>query len=176
MEVKKVWMSPDTGKKSHYALGHLGGIVGILALAMLLVCGGTVLSFSLGGSRELFLLVLCLGVVFLVLGLAACVGRNATKNTTVFFLTDSDQLFVMDARRFAYHGRNLLDYISGTVQTQQFLRQMAQRPFVPVGADEVLKVEKVKENRSHYAIVCQARRPGRRTVKRTFFLVKGLED
>ena len=37
-------------------------------------------------------------------------------------------------------------------------------------------MERIRENRSHYALVCQVRHPNRRMVRRTYFLVKGLED
>lgn len=56
MALKKVWMSPDTG---NYLLHVLGGSLGIVLLAMLLVAAGTVLSFSMHWSREVSALVLC---------------------------------------------------------------------------------------------------------------------
>ena len=37
MKVTKIWLSPDSEKKSRYGLRTLGGIVGITVLALLLV-------------------------------------------------------------------------------------------------------------------------------------------
>ena len=49
MELKKVWMSPDTKKKSKYGYRAVGGILGIVLLMVLLLCGGTLLSLSFMG-------------------------------------------------------------------------------------------------------------------------------
>ena len=43
MELKQVWMSQDTRKQSRYSLRTLGGILGIVILALALVLGGTAL-------------------------------------------------------------------------------------------------------------------------------------
>ncbi len=55
MELKKVWMSPDTKKKSKYGYRAVGGILGIVLLMVLLLCGGTLLSLSLGINKKHFL-------------------------------------------------------------------------------------------------------------------------
>ena len=54
MELKKVWMSPDTKKKSKYGYRAVGGILGIVLLMVLLLCGGTLLSLSLGINKKAF--------------------------------------------------------------------------------------------------------------------------
>ena len=54
MELKKVWMSPDTKKKSKYGYRAVGGILGIVLLMVLLLCGGTLLSLSLGINKNIF--------------------------------------------------------------------------------------------------------------------------
>ena len=175
MRVEKIWMSPDTAGKSRYALRTLGGIAGIAVLSLLLVWGGTVLIFTLELPRLGSFLVLCLGVTAVAVGLAAAAGRRATGDATVFFLTEEDRLFAMDARRLVYHGRNVLDYGKAAGEVQAFLRHLARRPGVPAGADEVKKVERIKENVRDYALVCQVRHPSGRTVRRTYVLVKGRE-
>lgn len=82
----------------------------------------------------------------------------------------------MDARRLSYHGGNVISYAEGTLETQSFLRTLAKAPGIPAGADEILRVEQMKENPSHYALVCRVRHPNRRVIRRTYFLVKGMED
>ena len=47
-KILNIWMSPDTGKKSHYGARTLGGIFGIAALTLLLISGGAVLTLSMG--------------------------------------------------------------------------------------------------------------------------------
>lgn len=176
MNIKKIWMSPDMGNKHPYAVRVLGGIIGIIALMLLLIWGGTILSFQMSGNREMFLALLCLGGTALTVCLALRLGWRTIQDATVFFLTWDDRLYAMDARALSYHGDGVLGYAAGTVETQKFLRHMAEKPFIPAGADEVLKVERMKENRAHFAIVCQVRHPNRQVVRRTYFLVKGYTD
>ena len=110
MKVTKIWLSPDSEKKSRYGLRTLGGIVGITVLALLLVCGGTVLMLSRGWSRELFPLILCLGVTALAVFLAVRLGRRSVQDATVFFLTEEDALFAVDVRQLVRPGHNLPGY------------------------------------------------------------------
>lgn len=176
MKLKKVWMAPDTAKKSHYAWRTLGGNLGIAALMLVLIMGGTVLSFAFHWPRELFSLLLCVCVTVLGVWLSLRLGQRSVQDDTVFLLTESDQLFVMQARRLSDHSRGIWGYAAGTWETQTFLRQLAKQPFVPAGADEILKVTHIKETSTDYVIRCQVRHPNRHVVERTYFLVKGCED
>lgn len=173
MTLKKVWMSQDTGRKSRYGLRTLGGIAGIVVLMMALIIGGSVLSVSLDLPQKAFSLGLVCIVTVLAVVLALKVGWRSVRDATVFFLTEDDRLYVMDVSALAHHGHGLLGYAAGTMETQTFLRRLAQRPYVPEGADEILKVERIKENRTYYALSC---RVGRRGILRTYFLVKGNQD
>lgn len=174
--VKQVWMSRKTQRKSRYGLHILGGIFGIAALALVVTGGGTVLGLSMGWPVELFSPVLCAGVTVLMLVLSVGLGRRSVEDTTVFFLTEEDRLFVIDARRLANYGGDMVSTAAGFLKTQQFLRTLARSPHLPAGADEILRVEGIKENRSHYALTCRVRRPDQRVIRRTYFLVKGMED
>ena len=51
MELKKIWMSPDTGRGSRFARRTVGGVLGI-ALLMLLLIGGGVVSGALVGLKK----------------------------------------------------------------------------------------------------------------------------
>ena len=176
MKVTKIWLSPDSEKKSRYGLRTLGGIVGIAVLALLLVCGGTVLMLSRGWSRELFPLILCLGVTALAVFLAVRLGRRSVQDATVFFLTEEDALFAVDVRQLVRPGHNLPGYAAAAAETQKLLRRIGAQPYLPAGADEVRKVERIKENGSHYVLSCQVRRPDGRMGKKTYFLIKGCRD
>lgn len=176
MELKKVWMSPETGRKSRYGWRTLVGVIGIAALALALLVGGTILSFSLELSRAEFLLALCLGVTAAVVALAVKLGQRGTGDAAVFFLTADDRLYAVDARRLSRHGGGALGYAAGTMETQAFLRRMAERPFLPAGADEIVRVERVRDNGARCAVVCRARYRDRRPVRRTYFFQRSWED
>ena len=176
MEIKQIWMSEDTQRKSRYGLRTLTGILGIMVLALALILGGTMLGFSAGWPAQIFATALCVGVTALVVLLAAGLGRRSMGDATVFLLTEEDRLFVLDARRLADYGGNAVAYAAGLLKTQQFLRTLARSPYLPAGADEILRVEGIKENRSHYALACQVLRPNQKAARRTYFLVKGMED
>lgn len=176
MELKKVWMSPDTKKKSKYGYRAVGGILGIVLLMVLLLCGGTLLSLSLGINKKAFSLILLTAVSALGIGLAVRLGRRSIRDATIFFLTENDRLWVMDARGLSSHGDGFLGFAISSMETQAFLRRQGKQPFLPKGADEILKVLSIKENRSHYAFRCQACHSDRHVVRRTYFLVKGIQD
>ena len=159
MEFKKVWMSPETGKRSQYGYRTVGGILGIVLLMTLLLFGGTFLSLSMGIEQKGFSLLLLLAVSGLGIGLAILMSRRSIQDATIFFLTEDDRLWVMDARSLSNHGEGFLGFAIGAMETQAFLRKQGSRPFLSNRADEIGKVLNIKENRSHYAVRCQVRPP-----------------
>lgn len=120
MQFKKIWISPDTGKKSRYARQVLGGILAIVTLMMLLIGGGVALSFQLGAVQKVFDFALCMGVTGLAVWLALRVGWRSVGQATVFFLAEDDKLYVVDARMLSDHGHGLMGYVAGAAQTQAF--------------------------------------------------------
>ena len=108
--------------------------------------------------------------------LALRLGRRTVQDVSVFFLAENDRLFVLDARRLSHYGHGLTGYIDGTLQTQELLRRLTEMCDVPAGADEILSVERIRENKSHYIFLCRTRCSGRGTDRRTCFLVKGDPD
>ena len=149
MEFKKVWMSPETGKRSQYGYRTVGGILGIVLLMTLLLFGGTFLSLSMGIEQKGFSLLLLLAVSGLGIGLAILMSRRSIQDATIFFLTEDDRLWVMDARSLSNHGEGFLGFAIGAMETQAFLRKQGSRPFLSNRADEIGKVLNIKENRSH---------------------------
>lgn len=179
MELKKVWMSPETEKKSHYGYRTVGGILGIVLLTTVLLVCGALLPLSLGMPQKWFKwfsTILGVSVTSLEIVLAARLGRRGMQDAVIFFLTENDRLWIMDARGMSYHGRGFLGFSLGAIETQEFLRMQGEEPFLPEEADEILEVLNIKENHSHYALRCQSRYPNNRVVLHTYFLVKGIKD
>lgn len=175
MELKKVWMSPETEKKSRYGYRAVGGVLGIVLLMTVLLLAGTMLSLSMGVPQKWFSSILIVVVTVIGIVLAAQMGRRGMQDAMIFFLTENDRLWIMDARGLSNHGNGFWGFAVGSMETQAFLRKQGKQPFLPKGADEIVKVWKIKENRTHYAIRCQARHPNKRVTRRTYFLVKGIQ-
>ncbi len=176
MELKKVWMSQETRKKSRYGYRTVGGILGIVLLMTVLLLTGTFLSLSLGLPQQSYSMILVLFVSTLGIVLAVRMGRRGMQDAMIFFLTENDRLWIMDARGLSNHGHGFWGFAIGTMETQAFLRMQGQQPFLPKDADEILKVLNIKENSSHYAVRCQSRHPNKRVTRHTYFLVKGIQD
>lgn len=176
MELKKVWMSRETGKKSQYGYRTVGGILGIVMLMTALLLGGTFLSLSLGLPQQSFSMILVLFAGALGILLSVRMGRRGMQDATIFFLTENDRLWVMDARGLSSHGDGFLGFAISSMETQVFLRRQGKQPFLPKGADEILKVLNIKENSSHYAVRCQSCHPNKHVARYTYFVVKGIPD
>ena len=153
MELKKVWMSPETGKKSQYGSRAVGGILGIVFLMTVLLFTGTFLSLSFGLPQQSFSMILVLFATALSIALAVRMGYRGMQDATIFFLTENDRLWVMDARGLSSHGDGFLGFAISSMETQAFVRRQGKQPFLPKGADEILKVLSIKD-----------------------FLVKGIQD
>ena len=176
MELKKVWMAPDTAGKSRYSLRVLGGIAGITALAVALIGAGVWLTFALELPREGFSLFLVCAVTALMVALALRVGWRSVGDATVFFLTREDRLYVMDVRDLFPRGHHMINYVAGTVKVQEYLRALAREPRLPAQAEEVARVESIRENGGYYAIRCRMVSARGAGGERTWFLVKGCRD
>ena len=175
MKIKYIWMSPDSAGKSRFALGGIGGVLGISALALLLAGGGTVLMLRRGLSVQAMGLGLCVLVTALVLFLAFRLGRRRVQDATVFFLTEEDRLFALDAREMTDYGGNTVDNLLGDFRTQRLLRELARRPELPGRAREIVVVEKLKDRGGSLAAVCLVQNMSSRRFRRTYFLVRGLD-
>ena len=176
MRLKRVWISPDAGKGGCHLLRVWGVILGITLLMMLLVAGGMALIDLFQLPREAASLFLVVIVTALAVFLAIRVGWNSVRNATIFFLTEEDRFFALDARFLFAQRRDILGQVKGMAETKQFLRILSQKPYLPAGADELIAVKKIKENRRYYAVNCRVRHPNRRVADRLYYVVKGYED
>lgn len=176
MTVKKIWMTRDTGRKSLYAWRTMGGILGIAALMVLLIGGGILLMSWASLPREAFSLILCLGVTVLGVWLGLRLGKRTIQDCTVFVLTEEGKLYGLQASDLAGGEWNGIAYAQGTLNTQRFLRRLAEKLFVPAAADEICRVETIREHRTEYVIRCQVRRPGGHSAVRSFFADRDMAD
>lgn len=176
MELKKIWISRNHSGKNSFALHSIGGTLGICALALLLAGGGTLLALERGISVKGFSMALCCAVTALVLFLALSLGRRTVQEATVFFLTEDDKLFALDARELADGGRNTIDQLLHAVKVQHILEELAGRPGLPEKASEIVSVESLKDKGGYLAAVCRVRSTKGRLFSRCYFLVQGLEN
>lgn len=176
MKLKKVWMSPETKKKSHFFLGTTGAILGIALLSVLLILSGSILIEMLGLSKKVFSLFLCIGVTMLGVCLALKTGQRSLQNTMVFFLTEEDRLFALDVRRIVCCRNDFFSYQKANSKIQKYLRNLSQKPFLPRNAHEIVKVNFIKENRTSYVLNCQIKYQESFTEEQTYFLIKGYEE
>ncbi len=86
MELKKVWMSSETRKKSRYGYRTVGKILGIVFLMTALLLIGTFLSLSLGLPQQSSSMILVLLASTLGIVLTARLGRRGMQDATIFFL------------------------------------------------------------------------------------------
>ena len=175
MKLKQMWMTQSTAS-NRYALHMLAGIVMITVFAVLLACGGGVLLFWITDGSKPVLLIFCCGVTALAVGLSIKLGKRTARDATVFFLAEENQLYVADARILYNYGHSLVSYIGGVLKTEKFLQKMAEHPFVPIGANEVLQVERIHEARGHYVVHCIVRTPRHCRARCTYFVDKDVSE
>lgn len=159
MEFKKIWIAPGPGQKNRYALFTLGSVVAIVFLIMVLVVGGTFLTLYLSLPTQASLVGLCIGAVLLGVLLAVNAGRRALRDTLVFFLTQDDRLFVLDARTIPAYRRGPWGFGSMVLDAQKVLDRLAHTTALPPQAREILWVEKIQEGSACCRVTCQIRRP-----------------
>lgn len=176
MESKKMWTSSRTARKSHYGLRTAGGVLAVTVLATALAAGGVFLGFRLELPMEAVSLVLVVGVTALVLALALALGRGSVRDATVFYLTEDHRLFALDVRSLVRYTGGPIGFAAGAMHTQQLLRELAASGRIPAGAQEILQVNRLKENAHGHVILCLVRHPGGGSARRTFFLWESVPD
>lgn len=176
MKVQKVWMSQDTARKSHMAWRTLGGIMGIALLMLTLILGGVLLSFRMDWPKEVSSMILCIGVTVLGITLGLRLGHRSAQDGTVFFLTDNGRLFGMQVDTMPGYRWGAIRCTEDLAKTQKFLRRLAEKPFLPSLAEEILRVKYLRETRSGYTVRCLVRCSKDRQALRTWFFARDCQD
>lgn len=182
----EIWTSPRLGMHGRRTMGTAGKILGIVLLGMGLLSAGTILAIRMQWPMETVSLILCISVTLLLVGLAAGLGRRARQDTLLFCKDDADRLFVADVRKYVPYRRGIWGYAEMDRKTEHILRNLlepggvwehwlrTERSLVGV-EPQVLAVERLRENRRDYGLVCLLRYPGGRIGRQSFQLVKGYE-
>lgn len=172
MNIKKIWMPPDTMKKNGCSFRQSVSILGIVCLIFLIICSGMLISQYAGVYGRVVSIIFYLGSIAAAVWLSLYRGWRSVRDRTCFFLTEDDRLYIVNNGPLS--GRN--QGIPGYMESDRYFHEAAEYPAVPGGADEIIKVERIKENSLYYSIICQVRHPNRRIVRHTHFLVKGYAD
>ena len=175
MQFQKIWISPNVQSKNRCLLRNLTGIIAIVAAMTILVMGGTYLSFLFGLPQKLFSVVLLCVSVAISVALALKLGWSNAQDATVFFLTDDDRLFVLDARISPPH-HGVRGFCHSVLKIQKQLQELTQYPHLPSGTREIKKVESIKENHAYYAVHCLVCDHGGQLIRQLCFVVKGYEE
>lgn len=175
--VKKTWISVGADGKNRYSVRTFAGIAGIVALAVLIVVGGSWIPFYVNVDKAAFSLALCLGTTALATWLALRLRWRSAHDATAFFLTEDNRLYALDARGMFNRGSSAISLAQDAVETQSFMDGLAKTSTLPDGAIEIVKVDRMKENRLYYAVRCQVRPSNSLAItEHTCFLPKGYED
>ena len=131
MELKKVWMSPETGKKSQYGYRarwrYSWNCVSDDSVAFY---RNVSVSFFWIASAKFFYDSGTFCHCPEYCGLAARMGYRGMQDATIF-LTENDRLWVMDACGLSSHGDGFLGFAISSMETQAFLRRQGKQPFLP---------------------------------------------
>lgn len=173
MQIKQVWMSPDTRDRRPYGLRLLGGMLGIAGLIVLIILGGTAISFYLGLPQKMGALALVLGATALGTVLALGLGRRAVQDATMFFLTGDDRAFRHGCPGPVGSWPRCAGLCQGRHGNAKFLQCLAEQPYIPAGADEILLAKEVRTYRRCHVLRCLVRHPNRQVVPKTYILPKG---
>ena len=176
MPIIQRWIATGSKAPGRYALHSLGSVVGIVALTVTLAAAGSLLSVRFPQLPSLLPLVFCLGASALGIALAVRAGHKNLRNATVFFLTEENRLFLLDTRWLVRYKQGFLGFAEAALAIDRLLQQMAATERLPAQAEEILRIEQLRETDDAYLLRCQIRSARGRVKRCTRFLVKGYEN
>lgn len=110
----------------------------------------------------------------------ATAGRNIFTGKFVMrfdrFLLFSDRgrtAFAIDASHLVDHGRNIISRAEGILKKPAIPAKIYPVPQAAYWGDEILRVEGIRENRSHYTLASQVCHLNQKVICRPCFLIKG---
>lgn len=120
----RIWMEDHYGEKGHFAVKITLYLLLLLAVAMVLPVGVTLLALRRGWPVTEIALAVCLADVILTVYGAGEIGNKVHRYCTVFCRDNSGRLFAVDITKFAGCSRGLAGYIRMLCNTQRTMRNM----------------------------------------------------
>ncbi len=183
----KIWISENLKKKNHYAATVLLPVLGSLLLAIFLITGSIFLSAYLDLPMEILSFVVCVAATVLLIWAAAGTGRRSLRDALVFCQDRNGDIYISDARKYASFHRGIFGFGTMAFKTQKILNNMlasggvlekylSQERSLQGLEPRILSVEKLKENRKTYSMICHVELPGNRLSRQTYVFSKGYDN
>ena len=183
----KIWISENLKKKDHYAAGILLPLLLCVVLTFCLIIGSIFAGFALDLPMEVFTFVVCIIATAFLIWAAAETGRRSLRDTLLFCKDRDGEIYVVDARKYVSFRRGLPGFITMVFKTQKILNNMispggvlekylSQERSLQGLEPRILSVEKVKENRKTYSMICYVELPGNRLSRQTYVFSKGYDN
>ena len=182
----KIWISENLKKKNNYASGILLPLLFSLTLAFCLLIGSIFLGFALNLPMELLTFAVCIIATAFLIWAAAEAGRRSRRDTLIFCQARDGEIYVIDARKYVPFRRGVPGFISMLFKTQKILNNLISpggvlEKYLPEKESlrglepRILSVEKIKENRKSYSMICHVETPARRPSRQTYVFSKGYD-
>ena len=183
----KIWISENLKKKNHYAARVLLPVLGSLLLVICLITGSIFLGAYLDLPMEILSFAVCIAATALLIWAAAGTGRRSLRDALVFCQDRNGDIYVSDVRKYSAFRRGSLGFVSMAFQTQKVLDNMlspggvlekylSQERSLQGLEPRILSVEKIKENRKTYSMICHVELPGNRLNRQTYVFSKGYDN
>lgn len=182
----RIWMDEKKGEKDHFAARITFCIAGLIAFAIAMPCGFSVMALIYGWPVLEVSLAVCIADVALVLLLARGIGEKVHRYCTIFCQDDEGRLFAVDLRKYVGYSRGAAGYIRMLSQMQKVRknintsrileRYMHQRPSLIGVETQIISVINIKMVRSGYRVKCQVEYPNKKKGKRSYLVVNGYEN
>lgn len=183
----KIWISENMKKKNHYAARVLLPVLVSLLLAICLITGSIFLGAYLDLPMEILSFAACIAATAFLIWTAVRTGRRSLRDALVFCQDRNGDIYISDARKYAAFRRGILGFVTMTFKTQKVLNNMlspggvlekylSQERSLQGLEPRILSVEKIKENRKTYSMICHVELPGNRLSRQTYVFSKGYDN
>lgn len=175
----KIWMPPQIKEKNHYSIEIIGGIAGIVLLALLLVIGSSFLMIYSSESKEIVALLLCLFITIFIIWLAIKLGRRSKRNTTLFCM-EQEHLYIIDVSKYISYHKGLFGHAEMVSETAKRLeevkKELERDKQLPAEAAEIIQVDNLREHPNYYSLVCKIKNKEDQIYRWTYLMMKGYEN
>lgn len=180
----KIWVSENLKKKNYYAAQILLPALGGPMLAIFLIAGSIFITDYVDLPREILSCAVCICATALLVWAAAGANRRSLSSVLIFCQDQKGDIYISDIRKYVAFRRGILGFVTTTFEIQRIMNNMIS----PAGVLEkylsqerslrgleprILSVEKIKENRKSYSMICHVELPGNRLSRQTYVFSKG---